>query len=711
MDIKHFNHLVQVRSVSYGYIEYEAFLHCCISYFAHVDKDTLLQLLAHSIQQGKLGGASSKTDLWGTLLESYLKEQCSVFMEASEQCAVLRRMGGGSRGGMGQRDQPQMQHEQHQQEREWGEHMEALEEAQEYDAIMCCVDRVQFLSTPCTFSCTCCCPPPSTTTAATTAATAGRQKGSSSAGSGSGSGGSTSRDLMGRPSAASALLLPPVPCVAADPRVQHKQRDAGVHSRQHQPQHQPQHQHQHQHQHQMMSRPESPPPPPPPLLTSPALPSVRSLQPQPPPPPAHGDSRGKMCSAGGAIFEELPQRSPTVVHAPLDMSNGVLRQSPGDCESSWAAEQQIIQRTRERNSARYDQLLRTTLHKPSTVTLVPASSSGPAAAHPIRLTSNNISGSVPTLSSPAFSNSAPACGASLPAPAAGRRLALNSKLLPPQQEDPEPANVDHTQQSSSAPTVCRTGVNVDTSLDRTVAAARRDLPQQYEEQEQDRQSSLVAAAESAQFQSEVNDFLRRSLQSELALAVVAAEGIAEGEVREKGGADQLEAEERDGKEEEDPLLDLAFSQEMESRWLLSAQSISAYLTSSDQARDITDSREQRAEGSHLATTAIPAAAAAEGSSIAALKAQITCQNNKYLLSQRTEYALYGLHRALWDAVETFGEQSLALAKTAESHFSVRRKEIESVRQDASFGFTCLKGHRTALNNAQVVLHHSVFNCC
>lgn len=572
------------------------------------------------MQQGQGQGhnsTNSKAELWSILLESYLKEQCSVFMEAQEQCAELRRMAKGRYSSNSNNDYGQH-----------SQHMQVLEESHEYDAVMCCVDRVQFLSSPCPYACSCVTIARNKRVGAAGGAGAPHSTAGSS-GQGSTVQGGVGRDLMGRPSTAATLLLPPV-SGAPESQVQHNYRRDDINRRNsagggwmeaarsgH--------------------RSASPPPPPPP--------------PPPMSPPAHTTYMHRAEQSAertGSGYENNNNNNRT-----YGMTNGVVRQSSADTESTYATEEQQILRARERNNDRYNELLRTTLHNPPVPVNVNSQPLPPK---------EGSRGQHTSLSAHCVDNA--------PRPTAAVRTptSLSSTLLPPQQTDPNPQNEDSARDGAS--------INVESSGD-----GEDNLGPDWE--------ASAYAQSTARFQGEVQEFLRRALHSTLALSAAPTAGDG----TDRAAAAMLL--------EEDPLLDLSFSQEMESRWLLAAQSINAYLTSGEQAVQLADSRHQRVEWSNTNHSPVGAAPVAEVTSIAALKAQISAQNNKYLLSQRAEFNLHGLNRALWEAVERFSEQTLALAKTAERQFLLGRKEIEGVREDTVFGSACLKGHRTALASAEV----------
>lgn len=197
---------------------------------------------------------------------------------------------------------------------------------------------------------------------------------------------------------------------------------------------------------------------------------------------------------------------------------------------------------------------------------------------------------------------------------------------------------------------------------------------------------LEQHAESPQFTREVNAFLERALRR------TSDADISEGEA----------AQERQQGQEE--LEDLTVCQEVQSRWLLLAEGINSYITSSAHAEELRSSLAQRGDRLDVSSSQVKADFFAEGGggSMRALRSHIDKTLFDHLRrTERNIAIVHSLYRSLLTSVSAFQEQAQAVSDSALLHLATRGEAVRAVQKDSRYGEICLQVHEKSMGHIEV----------
>jgi hypothetical protein len=261
------------------------------------------------------------------------------------------------------------------------------------------------------------------------------------------------------------------------------------------------------------------------------------------------------------------------------------------------------------------------------------------------------------------------------------------------ENDPTTDTVFHSTGAAQTPTILLTGegaelVHYQFRHPKKPPAVTTELPADRSNKAEDEDESsagdelrqLEQRAESPEFTREVNAFLER------ALLRTSAAGTDADITRE---------------EEED----LTVCREVQSRWLLLAEGINSYITSSAQAEEFRSSLAQRGESRlDVSSSQVKADLFAEGGggSMRALRSHIDKTLFDHLRrTERNTAIVHSLYRSLLTSVAAFQEQAQAVSDSALLHLATRGEAVRAVQKDLRYGEICLQVHEKSMGHIEV----------
>jgi len=157
------------------------------------------------------------------------------------------------------------------------------------------------------------------------------------------------------------------------------------------------------------------------------------------------------------------------------------------------------------------------------------------------------------------------------------------------------------------------------------------------------------------------------------------------------------------------LADVSKIQDLETQFLLAAESIQSYIASSAQAEEMRSSRALRASGEASAAAggggiAIKAELAqAEGAgSMRALRIHIDKTMFDHLRrTERSNAIVFMLHRSLLATASKLQEQALKVSDAGLQHLSARSEKVRGVKKDIRYGTVCLQVHEKSIEQMEV----------